>query len=317
MVEFSSEGNRHVKGILCEIEGQASASFDVTSEEPSTVVTSGHPVQTSSLDYTRATGGSLHRRFSSGVGLPFFQRISETRYVVSSYPKCPHKSQRDDCSMDCPQAFEMQEGNVYSDPLRQQCSSLLSEQGRVSQVRSPVVLDPFHHPLDSGEGLVPLSGACEGSQQRVSGCSIQRPSSSHRMESGQTQLSVDPSSEGEPSNRLICHKRELQALSLYFPHFGPESGGNRCLQGRLEPLGNNLSLSPGQDVISGSTQVRILSGPSSPGSSLLAQPALVSETSSEMRIPVEDSQTNPVSDSSGQEAHSRFLYFLGFSRLEI
>ena len=306
----------HEEGSECEAERQAISTVCSTEAQPSKMAKVQCSEQTSSMDRSAATSGSLHGCIPIRMGLPHIERTEETRSLDQSVAYVPYQHQGDGGDMDSTSIVETQERNINSSSFRQQHCSMLSEQRGFSQIDTPLVLDPFNCSTVGNQRMVSNSGARERDQQRSRGRSIQRLHNRDGMGDRYRELQVDSESRCETSGGLVRHLGESQASSVCISLSRRWSSRDRRPQDRLELLEDHLPVSTGKDVTSGSPQTADFQGFGCTSSSLLAQSILVSEAAADVQIPSEISTSGTFADGSREEAHRRFILFLGPSRLD-
>ena len=306
----------HEEGSECQAEGQAISAVCSTEAQPSKMVKVQCSVQTSSMDSSAATSGSLYGRIPIRMGLPHIERTEETRSLDQSVAYMPYQHQGDGGDMDSTSIVESQERNIDSSSFRQQHRGMLFEQRGFSQITTPLVLDPFNCTHVGNQRMVSNSGTCERDQQRSSGRTIQRLSDRDGMGVRYGELRVDSESRCETPGGFVRHQGEPQATSVCISYSRRWGNRDRRPQNRLELLEDDLPVPTGKDVTSGSPQTADFQGFDCSSSSLLAQSILVSKVAADVQIPSEISTSSTFAESSREEAHRQFILFLGPSRLD-
>ena len=132
--------------------------------------------------------------------------------------------------------------------------------GGLSQINTPLVLDPFNCSIVRNQGLVSNSGARERDQQRPRGRSIQGSSDCDGVGVRYRQLPVDSESRCETPGGSVCHQGEPQAAPICISHSRQEGDRDRRPQDRLELLEDTLPFSTGKDDAPGPSQLEFVVG---------------------------------------------------------
>ena len=167
------------------------------------------------------------------------------------------------------------QGTDGAPAVGQHNSGFLSPSPRVSETCTPPFADVRDSEFLQESVHCPGSRTPQGGSQRFGRPGFPSPPHSHRMVSGQGDVSLDLQASSSVPNRLVCDEREHPASSFCVPLPGRPGGGLRCLQPELESLDLHLPDASSELPGGGSTTPPGVPGNGGPGGSLLAVEGMV------------------------------------------
>ena len=177
-------------------------------------------------------------------------------------------------------------------------------------------MDPFDRESFINQWMVSNSCLQEKGQQHLGRRFVQGSSDRDGMGIRYGEFSMASESRFDTSGGLVRHQRKLKTVSICISHPRRGVDRDRRLPDGLDVLEDDLPISTGKDATSSSFETGVLRRIGSAGSSLLAQSILVSETATDVHISQEISTSSTYADCTGDEAHRRFVSYLGPSRLD-
>ena len=255
--------------------------------------------QKSSVDISSPLAGDSYRRILDWLGWSHLIPDSPGD-VVTTVPAVPHQHLGGDGCTSILKKDQATQKYSHSPSIGQLSHSELCEQ---EGFQDSVYKSCNDSNLCSSQQkeLAPVSLTPGRGTQCDSRLPIQTETSRVGMVSGREILSMDPLENSQSPGGSICDSPKSQTPLLCSPQPGPSGLCHGCDEHRLEPVGDNLSISTSQSSIESSPQTPVLQGDNRPCGASMAQEQLVPIDPGIETDTSPNTQPSPYSDDTNKE----------------